>query len=178
MARTESIKFEEQRKKLEGICEENNLVFRFHKDRYPIVLVIQPAGGIDNQLSMLERAEEEGYRSPDAQLTFAYKDGDLVYRISETFTIGDALFNKLKNLFKRMHAYWLQYFYRDIIERGALTAQQMPVIDVGDDDIVDEVFDELGDDMKKLEDFEGDGAIGEEVGGYEYDAPAGPDDEA
>jgi hypothetical protein len=49
--------------------------------------------------------------------------------MTETFTISDTLFNKLKNIFKNMHSFWLQYFFRDVIESGTLTEQQMPTID-------------------------------------------------
>ena len=44
-------------------------------------------------------------------------ENELTYKISETFTISDALFSKLKNLFKNLHAMWMQHFYRDWIER-------------------------------------------------------------
>ena len=178
MAMTESGKFEIYKKKLQGICDEHNLVYRFKKDSYPIMLIIQTAGGVSQQLSMLEEAEEDGYRSPDAQLRFSYKDGDLVYRISETFTIGDALFNKLKNLFKNMHFLWLQFYHREISEKEILSASDIPFIeDDSDDDIADEEFEELGNDMElpDITDDEESENSGEEGDGYEYDEPADSD---
>ena len=45
-------------------------------------------------MSMLETASEDSYISPDAYLLFTMKDGVLVYRMSKTFTIEDALFGK------------------------------------------------------------------------------------
>ena len=42
--------------------------------------------------------------------------------MSKTFTIEDALFGKIKNIFKNMHSYYLQFFFRDLIESGRLTA--------------------------------------------------------
>jgi len=168
MSLTEQGRFEIYKKKLQGICDEHNLVYTFIKDKYPMALIIKTTGEISGQLSMLEQAEEDGYRNPDARLIFSYKDGDLVYRISEAFTIGDALFNKLKNLFKNMHALWLQYFHREIIQNDMLTGEQLPAIDDDDDgDIVDEVFDEIRGDMEAIENFEADG----EEGDYEYDEP-------
>ncbi len=125
---SESAKYEAYKKKLEGICDENNLLFSFNHNRYPITLTIRPVSGMDAQISMLEAAEDEGYISPDASIVFAYKDGALTYKISETFTIGDALFSKLKNLFKNLHFTWLQYFFRDVYERKLLTDRNMPVI--------------------------------------------------
>ena len=191
----ESGKFEVYKKKLQGLCDEHSLVYRFRKDRYPITLTFQTTGDISGQMSMLEAAEEDGYRSPDATLVFAFKDGELVYRISETFTISDALFSKLKNLFKNMHSVWLQYFFRDVIEHKTLSQEQMPTIDGddenGDEDVVDEVFDEMKDAMEPLETFDEDDGEGDseeeseddagdadqseddagEEQGYEYDEP-------
>lgn len=128
-------KFEVYKKKLQGICDEHNLVYSFKKDRYPITMTVKTTGGIDGQMAMLEDAEEEGYRSPDARLVFVYEDGDLDIRFSETFTISETLLNKLKNLFKNMHTLWLQYFFREIMERGTLSAQNMPAFD--DDELPD-----------------------------------------
>jgi hypothetical protein len=94
--------------------------------------------------------------------------------MTETFTISDALFGKLKNLFKNMHVLWLQYFFRDIVERGMIAKQQMPVIDNEDDgDPVGKAFDEL----EPIESFE-DVTIGEGVDSYEYDEPAVAESEA
>lgn len=45
--------YEAQKKKLQGLCDEHDLVFRFIKDRYPITLTIKPVQGMDAQLSML-----------------------------------------------------------------------------------------------------------------------------
>lgn len=129
---SEIAKYEAYKKKLQGTCDENNLVFRFRRDTYPITLTIKPVGGMGAQLSMLESVEETGYTSPDAYIMFTYKDGDITYKTSETFTIGEALFNKIKNLFKNMYFCWLQYFFRDVIERNALKEGMKPEIDESD----------------------------------------------
>ena len=181
----ESGKFEVQKKKLQGICDEHNLVFSFRKDKYPITLTVKTTGDIQGQMSMLIEAEDDGYRSPDARLIFSMRDGELVYHMSETFTISDTLFNKLKNIFKNMHSLWLQFFFRDVIENETLTDQQMPAIDddKDDGDIADDTFDELQDAMEPLETFEDDeedsedGADpdeedGEENSDHECDDPA------
>ena len=61
---SELSKYEAYQKKLQGICDENNLVFRFRKDKYPITLTIRPVMGLEGQMSMLESVEENGYISP------------------------------------------------------------------------------------------------------------------
>ena len=41
--------YEAQKKKLQGLCDEHDLIYRFVKDRYPITLTIKPMQGIDAQ---------------------------------------------------------------------------------------------------------------------------------
>ena len=119
-------------KKLGGVCDKNDLIYKFRYDHYPITLTIRPAGGMDNQMSMLEstEADEGNYTSPDAYIMFAFKDGDLIYRTSKTFTIPDSLFAKVKNLFKKMHALYCQYVHRMDVENKV----KLPDIVVPDDD--------------------------------------------
>lgn len=118
----EASKFAAQRTKLKNICEAHDLTYTFIKNSYPIKLIIRPIKGVGEQMSMLETASEDSYISPDAYLLFTMKDGVLVYRMSKTFTIEDALFGKIKNIFKNMHYLWLQFFFRDLVEGGKLTA--------------------------------------------------------
>ncbi len=111
------------KEKLAGICDDNNLVFSIRKDNYPFLLTIRPVGGTDAQQTMMEGmgdpGNDTGYISPDATLVFAFRDGDLTYKISDTFTISDSLFNKIKGIFKKMHALWMQYFFRDVHEHSS-----------------------------------------------------------
>ena len=107
------------KEKLQGICDENSLTYTIQNQKYPFLMVIKPLGGVDAQQTMLEGMDDAagaGYISPDASLVFAYRDGDLNYKISETWTISENLFNKLKNLFKKMHFLWMQHFFRDVHE--------------------------------------------------------------
>ena len=147
---SEISKYEAYKKKMQGLCDEHNLIFRFRRDAYPITLTIRPVGGVAAQMTMLEDAEANGYISPDAAIVFAIKDGNLTYKMSETFSISDALFSKIKNLFKNMHYTWLQFFFKDVIEKQALSTQQMPQID--DDDDGDDG--ELPSDAALMEDIE------------------------
>lgn len=118
----EASKFAAQRTKLKNICEVHDLTYTFIKNSYPIKLIIRPIKGVGEQMSMLETASEDSYISPDAYLLFTMKDGVLVYRMSKTFTIEDALFGKIKNIFKNMHSYYCQFFFRELIESGRLNA--------------------------------------------------------
>lgn len=38
--------YEAQKKKMQGLCDEHDLVYRFEKDRYPIIFTIKPVQGI------------------------------------------------------------------------------------------------------------------------------------
>jgi hypothetical protein len=139
---TESIKFESFKKKLQGICEEHNLVFRFRKESYPIHLIIKTSGDVNAQMTMLEEAETEGFRSPDARLIFAIKDGELSHQITGgKFEIDEALFRKLQNLFKKMHSLWLQFFQREIVTSNALSKAKLPHIE-SETDEAEKAFEE------------------------------------
>ena len=120
-------KYTEIKKKLEKACAENRLTYSIQNKGYPFLLTIKPMGGMDAQQAMIEGMEDAagtGYISPDATLVFAYRDGNLTYKISETFTISDKLFNKIKGLFKSLHDMWMQYFYRDVYEHSPYLAPE------------------------------------------------------
>ena len=143
---SESAKYDAQMKKLEGLCEEHDLTFRFNHNSYPITLVIRPAQGMDQQLSMLENADSRDYISPDASMVIYRKDGELSMKIHGTFTLPESLRSKLKNLYVKLSDFWLQYFHRDIMQRHSLSGAAMPVIDeneADDSDEVDEGFEEV-----------------------------------
>lgn len=114
-------KYTEIKEKLSKVCAENGLTFTVQNKGYPFLVTIKPLGGMDAQQAMIEGMDapgETGYISPDATLVFAYRDGNLTYKISETFTISDKLFNKIKGLFQKLHDMWMQYFYRDVYEHS------------------------------------------------------------
>lgn len=143
---SESAKYDAQMKKLEGLCEEHDLTFRFNHNNYPITLVIRPAQGMDQQLSMLENADSRDYISPDASMVIYRKDGELSMKIQGTFTLPESLRSKLKNLYVKLSDFWLQYFHRDIMQRHSLSGAAMPVIDeseADDSDEGDEGFEEV-----------------------------------
>ena len=113
------------RDKLEDLCMESKLTYSMQLNRYPCTLTIKPVGGMDAQISMLED-DAANYISPDASIVFAFVDGDLTIRTSETFTIDDSLLQKIKNLFKNLYTTWTQYFFRDAMERGIRPAAADP----------------------------------------------------
>ena len=122
--------YEAQKKKMQGLCDEHDLVYRFEKDRYPIIFTIKPVQGMDAQISMLENVEEVGYRSPDASMSWIFEDGGLDTKVTGgTFTISKTLRTKIESILVKMITYWQQYFFRDVLEKGALRSGLMPVID-------------------------------------------------
>ena len=125
--------YEAQVKKMQGLCDEHDLVYRFKKDSYPITFTIKPAQDMESQMSMLENVEEVGYRSPDASMTWIFEDGTLTTKVQGgTFTIGKTLRTKIEAILVKMINYWQQFFFRDIIEKRVLAAKDMPTIN--DDD--------------------------------------------
>lgn len=121
--------YEAQKKKLQGLCDEHDLSYRFRKDSYPIMLTISPLAGMDAQMSMLKAVEEVGYRSPDSSMTWIFEDGNLTTKVSGgTFTISKVLRTKIESVLLKMISYWQQYFFRDVIEKDMLRKGMMPVI--------------------------------------------------
>lgn len=111
------------KEKLTGICEENSLTYSIQDRKHPFLMIVKPVGGVDAQQTMMEGMDnpgDTGYISPDASLVFAYRDGVLTYKISETFTISDSLFSKIKNKFKQLHDMWMQFFFRYVLENNCL----------------------------------------------------------
>lgn len=152
--------YEAQVKKMQGICDEHNLTYRFLKDRYPIIFIIRPIQGMDAQLSMLENVEDEGYISPEAEMMWIFKDGNLETRVSGgTFTIAKTLRTKIESILMKMITYWQQYFFKDVLEKHSLAAGMMPVIsesEAEDDDTCEDDSEEPEDveDTEMLDDDE------------------------
>lgn len=132
---SEISKYDAQKKKLDGLCEEHDLVYRVRKDTYPITLTIRPIQGVGEQLSLLDKVEGEDYISPNASMTWIFADSELTSKVSGgTFTISKVLRTKFENIFLKMISYWQQYFFRDVLEHGSLRKGAMPVIDEADAD--------------------------------------------
>lgn len=123
-------KYKDQKQKLENLCNEHDLTFRFDHDSYPLMMNIRPLQGAYAQLSMLEDAEDgKEYISADACLTFYKKDAEVLQQITGVFTISETLIGKFRTIFKKLCDYWEQYFFRSIMETHAIKRGLMPVID-------------------------------------------------
>lgn len=121
--------YEAQKKKMGGLCDEHSLTYRFLKDTYPITFTVSPIQGMDAQLSMLENVEEEGYISPEARMTWIFKDGSLETKVTGgTFTISKTLRTKIESILMKMINYWQQYFFKDVMEKRSLREGMMPII--------------------------------------------------
>lgn len=175
---SEISKYDAQKKKLDGLCEEHDLTFRLRHDRYPITLTIKPLTGMDQQMDMLADAENKDYISQDASMVIYRKDGELATKITGTFTISEALRNKFKNIYIKISDYWLQYFFRDIMEKDLIAKSKIPVIDEDEaEDDAEEEEEELPDSEEtedNAEDHEADDD-GEPVADPEIDAELGLD---
>lgn len=123
-------KYKDQKQKLENLCNEHDLTFRFDHDSYPLMMSIRPLQGVYAQISMLEEAEDgKNYISQDASLTFYKKEAEVLQQITGVFTISESLVGKFRNIFKKLCDYWEQYFFRSIMETHAIKRRLMPVID-------------------------------------------------
>lgn len=176
---SEISKYDAQKKKLDGLCEEHDLTFRLRHDRYPITLTIKPLAGMDQQMDMLADAENKDYISQDASMVIYRKDGELATKITGTFTISESLRNKFKNIYLKISDFWLQYFFRDIMEKNLLSKSKIPVIDEdeAEDDDEGEEEEELPDPEETENDAEESEPDEEEVDADpEVDAELGLDD--
>ncbi len=145
-------KYEDQKKKMQGLCDEHGLIYKFCKNRYPITLTVRPSKDMDSQIDMLEAAEESGYRSPDASMTLIYpgRDDSQCEAVFDggKFTISETLRGKLQSTFLKMCFYWQQYFFRDVIEKGLLKGGTMPEIDEDEAEDFDEEPEDEDDDQE------------------------------
>ena len=144
---SELSKYEAQVKKMQGLCDEHGLVYKFNKTIYPITFIIRPTQGVGEQLSLLEAAEENGYTSPDAYMKWAFQNNELRQVVDGgAFTIDVTLRKKIETILLKMITFWLQYFFRDVIEKDSLKRGMMPVIDENEAEDSDEVPDDEDDD--------------------------------
>lgn len=142
---SEISKYEAQKKKLDGLCEEHDFTYRFRKEVYPITLTISPLQGMAEQMSMLEEADGSEYISPNASMTWIFADGEVTAKVEGgTFTMSKTLESKFVNIFKKMVSFWQQYFFRYLLENNIISKHRnMPIIDEADaDDDEDEDLEE------------------------------------
>lgn len=136
---SEIAKYEAQKKKLDGLCEEHKFTCSIRKDVYPITMTIRPIQGVEEQLSMLEAADGTNYISPSASLTWRFEDNEITSKVEGgTFTIAKSLKTKFVRIFRNLVSFWQQYFFRWLIETGTVNRyHNMPVIDESDEGVDD-----------------------------------------
>lgn len=58
MKMNEEATFAVYQKKLKGICEENDLQATFNRSGYPLTMTVRPLQDVADQMSMLEKVED------------------------------------------------------------------------------------------------------------------------
>lgn len=130
MTMSEISMYENYKGKMRDLCDAHDLVYSIRLNTYPITFTVRPRQDVYAQMSMLENVEVAGFRSPDASMTWRFFDGDLDTKVQGgTFTISKALRTKIESILMNMISCWLQYFFREIIEKNILSSAFMPVID-------------------------------------------------
>lgn len=122
---TEISAFKQQREKLAGICDEHKLVYSF-KAKYPITLTIRPSSGMEEQLSMLERAGDEDRIPLEAYITISYTEDGIKTVTDGGFPIGKTLRSKIENIFEKMCLFWCRYFFRSTIQNDLIDRRLLP----------------------------------------------------
>lgn len=159
---TELDKVTQQKDKLRNLCDEHGYVYELKVKAYPIRLTIKPLCTMDAQMSMIEKAEEDGFTSPDASITFEMKDGDIGCKFSEKFAIAATLLTKLLNIFKKIATFYVFGAHRTAAEYNMIGS--MPdVLEKSDDnrksaeDMAEEAENEVSEeeDAPDDDDFEG-----------------------
>lgn len=144
----EVIMYDAQVKKLQGICDEHDLVFKLEKEQYPIQLTIsQVQKQYEQGTLMPDMKKDEEKSDPDSKMVMVFKDGHICTRFEDgTFVITDVLQTKIKNIFVKIVAYWQQFFFRNVIVNNALKKNFMPVMP--------DVEEALREEGEAVEDFE------------------------
>lgn len=120
----EFAKFKEYESKLQKLCEEKNLLYTLECSQYPITLIITKNQFLQ-QPSLFEQTDESNNMNVQASVRLYFVNGDLQYEFSRIF-VSDKTMARIKSLFKNIHYYWLQFFFREVLEKQMLIANQMP----------------------------------------------------
>ena len=126
----EVIMYDGQIKKLQGLCDEHDLVFKLEKEEYPIRLTIsQVKKKYEQGTLMPDMKKDEEKSDPNSKMVMVFKDGHICTKFEDgTFIITDVLQTKIKNIFVKIVSYWQQFFFRNVIENNALKKNFMPVM--------------------------------------------------
>ena len=70
--------YDAQVKKLQGLCDEHDLVFKLEKEQYPIQLTIsQVQKQYEQGTLMPDMKKEEDKSDPDSKMVMVFKDGHI-----------------------------------------------------------------------------------------------------
>ena len=141
--------YDAQVKKLQGLCDEHDLVFKLEKETYPIRLTIsQVQKQYEQGTLMPDMKKEEDKSDPDAKMVMVFKDGHICTKFEDgTFVITDVLQTKIKNIFVKIVSFWQQFFFRNVIENKELKKNFMPVMPD-----MEEALAEEGEPIEEMED--------------------------
>ena len=129
-------KFKAQKQKLNNLCEEHHLLCTLSLYTSPVTMTIKPMKDMYEQLSMLEQAESVGEKriSPDAYKRFYSDEGDYAVKTFGSFYMQVDLEQKFLRIFKKLDAFWKQFWHQETIKTHALRKGMEPLMDESDDD--------------------------------------------
>lgn len=97
--------------KLEKLCLDHHLEFRFQITAYPIELTIQPMK--DEQMTLEDLAEKvEAGKDPFTKMVFSLEDGEIFFRSHGTYSISKTVLSKIQGLFEKMAVLAVQFYFR------------------------------------------------------------------
>lgn len=109
--------------KLGKTLADNNLLFLFKTDRYPITLTVSQDRDVGAQMEIYSNADGN-VSSADAVLRLIFKQDALEIQTNSRLVIPDDLLTKIKSLGKKLHYAYLQAFFADVrkkqMDRGEI----------------------------------------------------------
>lgn len=102
--------YEEELKKIEKVCNEEDLEFHFVKASFPVIATIEPTWQAKDQMRMDLGESAESITNGEIKFIFA---DELTMSIVNDFMIEDALLNKIKNAAKKLHYIYLQMYFKE-----------------------------------------------------------------
>ena len=118
-------------RKLKDFCDAAELDCTVVIGNYPITMEIRPKAGY-SQLSILD--ERPIGCDPNALIRFTLEEDEVEHRVYYGFAISKSRLNKLDNLFQKICAAYLQYFFRTLIQDESLRSAVSEAVVVEDDE--------------------------------------------
>lgn len=109
------VKYWDTQEKLDKLCHENHLRFRFRADDYPIIFRFEPiwekAAQMKFESDGFEGGEKRKPTDPEASIEMIFDD-ELIIQITNDFTIDDEILNKIKGMAKKLHYLYLHIWHK------------------------------------------------------------------